>query len=334
MKLGIIVEFNNGHLPYVEACKELNVEYEIIDIISSGWIDNIKNTDCDGFLIRPSWSSDVKKRMYDEKLYFINKVLGKPIYPSYEEIFLYENKRNMAYWLECNDIPMPKTWVFYNKSEALQFIDSYEDFPLVFKPNIGSAALGIQFIDNKRTAYKLVNRMFTKWKFYNRGYTKWKKSKYGPKYPLMDDKQYNNIMFQERIKVKHEWRGVKIGDSYFAHKKLPDNRGLHSGSGRADYSNPPLKVMDFIKYVCDMGSFNSMNVDFFEDVNGNFYVNELQTVFGSKIKPYQMCVDGKPGRYVLVNGNWFFEEGVFNNNESNNLRVQHFIEKLRKLKEN
>src|SRR5699024_683835 len=120
-------------------------------------------------------------------------------------------------------------------------------------------------------------------------------------------------------------------DSYFAHKKLANSKGLHSGSGLANYETPPKKVLDFIKYVCDKGLFRSMNVDFFEDINGNFYVNELQTIFGSKIKPYQMCVDGKPGRYLFKNGTWNFEEGMFNQNNSYNLRVKDFKSILEKL---
>src|SRR5699024_7591066 len=124
-----------------------------------------------------------------------------PVYPSYNEVFLYENKRNMAYWLEINKIPYPKTWIFYNKNEAITFLENFRGSQLVFKPNVGSAAIGVRIISIKQ-AKKLVNKMFTKWKFYNRGYTKWKKSKFKLSYPIMDDKQFNNILFQEKINIK------------------------------------------------------------------------------------------------------------------------------------
>ncbi len=330
MKLGVIKEINNIHKDYIEACEDLNIKYELIDITSKDWIKNIEQFDGDGFLVRPSCSKAIWKEMYDEKLYFINKILKYPIYPSYNELFIYENKRNMAYWLEANNIPMPQTFVFYNKREALDFAVSYKNYPIFFKPNIGSGSLGIRLIKNQKEAIKLIEKMFTKWKFYNLGYTKWKKSKYKIPYPIMDDKQFNNILFQERINVKHEWRGVKIGNSYFAHKKLPDTKGLRSGSGKANYDTPPKAVMDFLKYVCDIGNFNSMNVDFFEDEHGAFFVNELQTIFGSKIKPYQMCVNGTPGRYLYVEDKWIFEEGMFNKNNSWNLRVEDFLNQLKK----
>ncbi|NLB77722.1 MAG: hypothetical protein GX796_02435 [Clostridiaceae bacterium] len=328
MRFGILRDISNTSDYYVNACEELSVDYTLIDIMSHDWIEKIRSSECDGFLVAPNCTKDIWKCMYQERLYYINIVMGYPIYPSYNELFLYESKRNMAYWLQINNIPTAKTWVFYNKKEAIDFIYGFDKFPLVFKPNIGSSSLGIKFIKSKGEALGLIKRVFTKWRFYNRGYTKWYKTRFKVSYPIMDDKQYNNLLFQEKIDVKYEWRGVKIGESYFAHKKLAGNNGLHSGSGISNYDSPPIEVMEFIKYVCDVGKFRSMDVDFFEDVNGNFYVNELQAIFGSKIKPYQMCVDGKPGRYQYIDGNWVFEEGMFNQNNSFNLRVKDFIDML------
>lgn len=329
MKLGIFKDFKGQHNILVNACKDLNIEHEEIDIISDNWADNIRNSQCDGFLVKPPGRRDAWKRMYDEKLYFVEKIMNYKIYPSYDEVFLYENKRVMSYWLRIHNISSPKTWVFYDKQEAIDFINSYNQFPLLFKANIASSGIGVKVLKNKRAAMKIVNQIFTKFNFYNRGFTKWNK-KWGIPYPMLDDKQFDNILFQEIINVKWEWRGVKIGESYFAHKKLMGKNGMHSGSGIANYDTPPVEVMDFLKHVCDEGKFNSMNVDFFEDPNGKFYVNELQTFFGSRIKPYQMCVDGKPGRYLYVNGNWIFEEGMFNMNNSCNLRVRDFINILKR----
>lgn len=109
----------------------------------------------------------------------------------------------MSYWLKFKEIPMPETYVFYDKDEALRFLDQRNDFPLIFKPNVGSAAIGIKFVKNKRQGKRLVNKMFTKWRFFNRGYTKWYMTKYQIPYPIMDDKQYNNVLFQEQIDIKY-----------------------------------------------------------------------------------------------------------------------------------
>ncbi|UYO99180.1 hypothetical protein OF820_08850 [Oceanotoga sp. DSM 15011] len=325
MKLGILKEFTGYESNYIKACEDLKVDYEIIDIISNDWIDNILKSNCDGFLVRPSFAKDVWKRMYDEKLYFISHVLKKPIYPDYYSLFIYENKKNMAYFLKLNDIPHPKTWIFYDKEEALNFVEKYDKYPLVFKPNIGSGALGIKFM-NKNQAKKIINKIFTKWKFFNFGYTKWYKTKFIFSVPIMDDKQYNFVIFQEKLDVKWEWRIIRIGESFFGHQKLANGK-FHSGSGKVGWVKPPEELLNLVKRITDENGFRSMDIDIFETLDNKFYVNELQAIFGSYDNS-QMYIDGKPGRYLFKDDEWIFEEGYFNQNGSFNLRVEDFLKIL------
>lgn len=327
MKLGILSNFTGSKEYYIEACKELRVNYEVIDIRSSDWLENIKISNCDGYLVRPMCLKQSWKDMCDEKLYFINKILKKPIYPSFDACYIYEDKKKMAYWLKAHNIPHAPTHVLYDKTEAINFLEKAK-YPLVFKPNIGSAAIGIKMIDKKQEALKLVDKIFTKWRFFNKGYTKWYKTKYKISYPIMDDKQHNFIIFQDKLKVKTEWRIIKIGESYFGHQKLEVN-GFHSGSGKVGWVDPPKKLLRMAKDICDKGNFRSMDVDIFETEDGKYYVNELQTIFGS-YDISQMYIDGKPGRYLFNDDKWKFEEGYFNQNYSCNLRVEDFIKTLKK----
>ena len=330
MSLGILKGFDDYYLNYAKACEELGLDYEVIDIISDGWIDRIKNSTCEGFLHRPAADSSTHKECFDSRLFFINKVMKQPIYPDFLSTYIYESKKNMHYWLEINNIPHAETHVFYNKSEALKFIDTNDKWPILFKPNVGSAAIGIKFLKNKGQAKRLVKKIFTKWKFYNKGYTPWYKTKYGLKMPVMYNKQYDYVEFQEKLDVKFEWRMIHIGKSYFGHQKLEKN-GLHSGSGLVGWERPPEELLNLVKHICELGNFDSMDVDVFEDMNGNFFVNELQAIFGS-YNPSQMYIDGKPGRFVYENNEWVFEEGIFCQNASNNLRVESFAKQLGLLK--
>jgi hypothetical protein len=54
----------------------------------------------------------------------------------------------------------------------------------------------------------------------------------------------------------------------------------------------------------------------------------MQCIFGQS-DPYQMLVNGQPGRYRRIDGNWTFEPGDFNRIESFLLRLEHFIEILK-----
>ena len=71
-----------------------------------------------------------------------------------------------------------------------------------------------------------------------------------------------------------------------------------------------------------------MAMDVFESIDGQFYINELQSMFGS-YKNSQMYINGKPGRYIYKEGQYIFEEGYFNIYGSCLLRVENFISILR-----
>ncbi len=336
MKIGILKDSTtNAHQNYINACKDLGVDYELIDIMIADWIDKIKSSDCAGFLVKPAVFKQYHKDMYDERVYFIETILKRPVYPSFNEIFIYENKNNMYYWLESHNIPHPKTYLFYDKNEALEFINT-ANYPLVFKTKIGSAGLGVKFVKNKRQAKKLIRKAFP-YKphivlgWIHPGITKVVVSKRCKlaRTKMVDDKQYGFVMFQEKLpQIKCEWRMIKIGESYFGHQKLEAKNGKHSGSGLVGWVGPPKELLDLVKHICDLGNFNSMNVDIFETVDGKYYVNELQTIFGS-IDNSQMYIDGVPGRYKFINGEWVFEEGYFSQNASMNLRVENFVNILK-----
>ena len=71
-----------------------------------------------------------------------------------------------------------------------------------------------------------------------------------------------------------------------------------------------------------------MAVDILETVEGKYYVNELQSLFGS-YHSAQLFVDGKPGRYLWNGSGYEFQEGHFNRHGSCLLRVEHFLKMLR-----
>ena len=142
------------------------------------------------------------------------------------------------------------------------------------------------------------------------------------------DVQWGYAIFQQYIPDAKEWRIIKIGDSYFGHQKLKNGQ-FHSGSDKVGWYDPPRSVLKLCKDVCEKGNFTSMALDILENKDGNFYVTELQTIFGS-YNQSQMYINGKPGRYLYdeINDDWFFEQGYFNQNYSHNLRLEYAISQL------
>ena len=323
------------------ACRKMGFNYDIIDITCFDWLDKILSGKYDFFLLKPPGLFENYKKLYDERIYIISKVLGFKTYPSYEECYIYENKKLLSDYLKARNLPCPLTRVFYVKDEALRFITD-ASFSCVAKTTIGGSGSGVTIIKNRRQAEKYIRKAFSSAGIKrqtgpNRAVgspSKWlKKAINSPTYLISRLKLYNSIyrsgergyvIFQYFIPHDFEWRAVKIGDSYFAHKKVKYKEKA-SGSKGIDYVNPPFSLLNFIKEVCDRSDFNFMALDLFEDGKGGYLINELQTIFGH-VQDYILEVDGKPGRYLYIKNKWVFEPGDFNTNESYDLRLKTAVE--------
>ena len=327
------------------ACNKHNVNYKVINLTGSRWFEELLTDKFDILLTIPPGSISRYKILYDERLYIVVNLLGYKIFPTYEECIIYENKRMLSYFLKARNIPHPKTCVFYDYLEAQEFIENSK-YPFVAKSNIGAAGSGVKIIRTKKEALKYAHKAFkgagirrrfgpnrvtgvpSKWfikAIRNPHYLKMKMREYIERHK---DSQYGFVIFQEYITHDFEWRSIKIGDSYFAHKKLKQGDKA-SGVKGSEFVDPPKKLLEFTKNVCETNNFHSMAIDIFEDDQGGYLVNELQTIFGPLDKNYStfshLKVDGKPGRYIYRDNNWIFEEGDFNTNGSFDLRLGHAL---------
>jgi hypothetical protein len=313
--LGIVVEFTHEHKHYIGACREMGVPYKVLDLSGSDWVETVRTSGCDAFLIRPSCELSIWKQMFDERLRVIVEDLGKVIYPAYSELWFYESKRRMCYWLQAHDVPHPQTWVFYDYEQALKFaLDT--PLPIVFKSDFGSAASGVEVFRSRQRLVRWVKRCF-RW-----GTTR--------KNEDPRDRQWGSVLFQEYLPRVREWRMVAVGDSYFGYEKL--NQGeYHSGSLLRAYSRPCDDLLFFTQRVMETGGFTSMALDIFETEDGRYLVNELQSMWGMS-RPEMCVVDGEAGRMVLQpdSYSWVFEKGDFCRNHLCNLRVQTLLGLLEK----
>ncbi len=309
VRLGIIEDFTGKHHCYITACRDMRVPYKLINISGADWIDQIRESGCDAFLVWPSCFTSIWKNMFEERLKIISEVLNKIIYPSYNEIWSYESKRKMHYWVASNGLPHPKTWVFYDKAKAIEFAGNTE-LPIVTKTDLGSGSSGVKVFRNRSSLVKYVKKCFKKG-IQNR-------------VNMPFDVQWGNILFQRYIADAREWRMIRIGDSFFGYEKIKVGDSA-SGSHKWHYERPGNEILNFLKEVTDKSKFRSMDIDVFATPDGKFLISELQTVFGMG-NPWEMCVvDGKAGRMIYKEGKWEFEEGSFCDNYMCNLRIQDLL---------
>lgn len=337
-------ELPDDHHLWEKACQEFKdvLSYSIIDLTRNDWLEKIRENRFDVLLAKPGGINSYFKQLYDERIYILERVLNYRIFPSAEEVFIYENKRFFAGWLSANQIPHPATYVFYHQMEALEFL-SRQSFPLVAKTNIGASGSGVKILKSSNEAVEYTTHTFLGKGASQRTGPNLERGgllKRGFFYVLNPSKIKNKlaiyqsrksgiqkgfVILQEYIPHDFEWRVVRIGDSFFAHKKMVRGEKA-SGSLIKVYDNPPKALFDFVKQITDKHQLFSQAVDLFETPSG-YLVNEMQCIFGQS-DPYQMLVDGTPGRYRYVDNVWIFEPGDFNQFESYKLRMEHIINTL------
>lgn len=331
-------ELEDDHILWIKACEDYHdqVEYRVVNLTSNNWLEEIHKDPFDFLLAKPGGLTAHFKQLYDERIYILGVVLAYKIFPSPQEIFIYENKRFLASWLKANNIPHPKTDVFYSYGDALEYIRSAA-FPFVAKTNIGASGSGVIIIKSITEAKDYIDETFKgkgapqrtgpnreKGDFFKRGvHYIIHPSDIVKKISIYKTKAANRqkdfVIFQEFIPHDFEWRVVRIGESFFAHKKIKKGE-KSSGSLLKNYDNAPLDLFDFVKEITDKREFYSQAIDIFESERG-YLVNEMQCIFGQS-DPYQMLVDGIQGRYRFLNDKWVFEEGEFAYNACYNLRLE------------
>lgn len=332
MKIGIFTSFQNSVVVdnAVKACQSLGVDYAVVDITSANWLQNVQQSNCDGYFCPSNCVSQEVKTIQDERYYFVSQIMHRPIYPDFTGLYIHESKRNMAAWLEYNGYPHAKTRTFTNRDEALSYLEQCE-YPIVTKANVGAAASKVLIVKTKREAVRIMKKCLSgsRLKFRKTGFAYKMKFHHGyiPRVKDIRNRQKDYFIVQEFVSgVKWEWRILKVGDSYMGHQKLLAG-SFASGSGKVGWVAPPPRLLYMVRELCEKGGFYCMDVDIFETQDGEYYINELQASFGSYLD-YQMCVDGHHGRYVYRNGKFEFEEGDYNIYGSTKLKIEHLISLL------
>jgi len=297
--VGFIVLSGSPLIPaFLSACKRLGIVGKIFDPTCISFLDEVRQARCNCFLVRPEYKTALLRRVFEEKISALRDLTDVKIFPSEKELRVYESKRELAMFLEVSGIPHPETNVFFREHEALDFVADAV-FPLVFKSNRGAASSGVEILESKLQAERLIRQIFRRVYF-------------GERVADLRDFDYGYILFQEFLPAVREFRVIKIGESWFGHEKASGNGSLFmSGSGLNKWTPPSFEVLDFCSEIASKHKFDFMCFDVFQTTDGRLLINELQTWFGS-FNDSQMYINGVPGRYIRKGGEWNFQKGSFN----------------------
>lgn len=229
-------ERSNG---YVEAAKKLGIEYYLVDCLADDIILQLK--DAKALIWHWRHTNYAEKRIAKSVLNAASK-MGIEVYPNLDTCGTFDDKVAQKYLLEACGLPLVESHVFYNKEDAIAFLDSCE-YPVVTKLAGGAGSTNVTMVHDKNEGIKVCNKRFDT---YYRMSSNWGKEKdprqavrywvkEGNKRLLGEDKGY--VYFQKFLPDNaYDIRVTIIGEKAIIFKRyVRDNDFRASGSGKLDY---------------------------------------------------------------------------------------------------
>ncbi len=273
-----------------------NISYNYIDIHASSWMEAAKRFD---FLIWRPMSTPWELEEAREKIYFLERSLNKPVYPSYNEIVFYENKILQYYFLKKMGFPVIETFISTDYDEAMDWVDKAE-YPFVSKIKTGSASMGVSLLKDKKPAKEYIEKVF--------------RSGYPTYWPFQRQKNY--VFFQQYVENKgFDLRIIVIDeDNIFGYfREVPKGDFRASGMETVVKKELPIEAVKIALDIVNKLNFTNLSVDFLQSTQDNkFYIIETSNFIRIKTDE-QLKINGVAGRYHYAVGSdsLHFEEGRY-----------------------
>lgn len=113
---------------------------------------------CDGFMWRFGYRAP-ERLIALRLLPAVEHALGIPVFPSWKSGWHFEDKISQHYLLKAAGIPMPRTWVFWDRDAALDFLRQ-ASFPLVMKLAHGYRSGNVRLLRNAEEGSYWVEELF------------------------------------------------------------------------------------------------------------------------------------------------------------------------------
>jgi glutathione synthase/RimK-type ligase-like ATP-grasp enzyme len=286
MIISIIPDKNNNEgysKKWAQFIREKGHEVNMLDFSDEDLLGKVKNSD--GLMWLPIHNPDDKQKAR-RLLLVVEKYFNLPVFPDFNTYWHYDDKVSQFYLFSALDIPTPKTWVFWDKSQALAWANEVS-YPVVHKLAVGASSSNVVMLTTIEQAKKQIERDFQGYvpgtvsplkrrqlrrnigKVINRAQSAMRyllKGNYPPLPLALWQVEKNYSYFQQYLPDNsHDTRVNIIGDRAFAFRRWnrPDDFRA-SGSGLLDYDLTSID-MDCVKIAFSISRkarFQSMAYDF------------------------------------------------------------------------
>lgn len=265
---------------YERFCKNNNIPYGFLDLKKSDWLSEAQEFD---LIVCHTEGDPAYQEMYESKVYILENFYNKKCFPSFHEVWQYENKVRSHYLYDLYNLPAIPTVVTYDENEAYQLGDKL-GFPLILKNTIGAGSKGVEKIDNQSSLSKVVKSIF---------------SDNGRKTIYPYQRQKNYIYAQKFIAdAEFDLRIIIIGSNAFGYYRYP-NVGDFRASGAGNYEKKaiPEEALKLAVKIRNKLDCRQIGVDLLYSKEDQEYLIIETSVFNQIDTPVQLEVNGIPGRY-------------------------------------
>lgn len=267
--------------------KDPDVQFSIIDLERSDCTDRIK--DYQAMIWNPLYMGLRLAGHFKEKVYFMEKILGKLVFPNFETIWHFESKVAESYLFKQLNIQPPRTYITFDYQEAVDIINQI-DLPIVLKKSEGAASKNVRLVHNRKWLLDYAERVFCHqlWGGDRRHHSKKEllRNNFTEKWVwyfilsqfIPSDSGMGVLYLQEYIPNNDaDLRITVIGDRYaygfWRNNRPGDFRA--SGSGRLVYDREiPINAVHYCQQINKQLHFDTMAYDILFN-NNQMVVNEM-----------------------------------------------------------
>ncbi|MBW7869116.1 MAG: hypothetical protein H3C31_12405 [Brumimicrobium sp.] len=322
MKLAIHHRPSSFSDRWIAHCKRENILFKIVNCFDTDIIEQLK--DCDA-LMWHHHHGHFKDVLAAQKILYALEHAGIKVFPDFKTDWHFDDKVAQKYLLEAVDAPLVPSYVFYDKQEAMQWVEK-TTFPKVWKLRGGAGSANVKLVRTKSEAKHLIHKAFgkgfpafDKWGYFMERIQRVKQGKEGIKgiakgiYRLFLTTEFGKLQpnekgyayFQEFIPNNNfDIRVIVIGNKAFALKRMTrENDFRASGSGNIIYEKDviPIECIKIAFEVNQKVQSQSIAYDFVFDENKNPLIVELS--YGFAVEAYDACQG-----YWDLDLNWYEEK--------------------------
>lgn len=250
MKIGIHYKDDSFSDRWIKYCTEKKIPWKKVDCYRNDILNQLN--DCDALM----WhihQNNPKEILFAKQLIYSLVTSGKKVFPDFKTVWHFDDKLGQKYLLEAIGAPIPDTWIFYSKSEALRWAEQ-TSFPKVFKLRGGGGSQNVRLVHSGMEAKRLIRKAFKggflayyaignikeRWRVYKMGKTGITDLIVGlarlvipPAFARIRGREKGYVYFQEFIPGNsYDIRIVVIRDKAFAIKRMVRKNDFRaSGSG-------------------------------------------------------------------------------------------------------